>query len=164
MRYCKKQAIMIVQIGGAVILSVYHGRFAMTNVSTRPKFGIPAFALLIVMLAISLLPVSAVHAGTGGNADIGGTVYGSKYYYYSARRINTPLTSGPDVAALKYAGPAAMKLGVHNCSAAPLYVSLSINTGAYTGIAPHLGTSVGQVFCLYTEPTGSTGTFTANLD
>ena len=136
----------------------------MTFVSNRTRLGIPAFGMLIVMLAISLLPVSAVHAGTGGNADIGGSVYGSKYYYYSARVIKTPSSSGPDIAALKYVGPSAMKLGVHLCSPTPLYVSLSINTGAYTGIAPHLGMSAGQVFCLYTEPTGSTGTFTANLD
>lgn len=138
----------------------------MTIVSTRTKFGIPAFALLTVMLALSLFPVSAVHAGTGGNADIGGNVYSARYYYFTQRTIVSPASAGPDIAALKYSGPINMKLGAHDCFGPIFGPSQLLFISSYVGLVGDGAMNANQVFCLFTEPGGGgyTGAFSANLD
>ena len=100
------------------------------------------------------------------NADISGTVYHNKYYYGTVRTIYNPPSSGPDIAAIKFAGPASMRLGAHSCHGTDLAPSKLLPTSTYVGIVGHGTTFSTQTFCLFTEPGGggSTGTFTANLD
>jgi hypothetical protein len=59
-----------------------------------------------------------------------------------------------------------MKLGVHDCAGYDLDSTQYINYSYYVGLVGDGATFGGEEFCLVTEAgsTGSTGTFTANLD
>jgi hypothetical protein len=124
---------------------------------------------MVVLLAAVLLflaPAASVRAGSGGNEDIGGSVFSVRHFYFSGRFINTPSSSGPDIAAVKNAGPSVMKLGVHDCAGNLLGVGTVLASSYYVGLIGDYSTYSGEEFCMFTEPgsTGSTGTFSANLD
>lgn len=122
---------------------------------------------VVVLLAVLLAPSAGVRAGTGGNVNISGSVNstsGSVVWYFTQRVINTPASSGPDIAALLYGGPSNMKLGAHNCNYGLLAGVATLNTSSYVGLVGDQATVAGQSFCLFTQSGGSGGTFTANLD
>jgi hypothetical protein len=121
-------------------------------------------AVLLVALALLLMPAAIARAGTGGNADISGEVHPTTTYYTTQRVINTPSSSGPDIAALEYTGPTSMKLGAHDCSFNQLASAKTINDINYVGLVGDGTTVHNQVFCMFTQSGGSTGSFSANLD
>jgi hypothetical protein len=104
-------------------------------------------AVVLAAVAIVFLPTAPVRAGTGGNEDIYGDVGTYRIYYFRERYINIPSSSGPDIAALKYAGPTGMKLGAHNCVGGVLTGSPQIiNTSYYVGLVPDQSTYHNQKF------------------